>query len=103
MYGYFFKEQGYYPGKAKPDGPRKGAPLIVGKIDWHPTIVTLNGPEARLSYIALGVGGAIVLGVVVSWVFKAQQKKSIAHSQRGPVGAFCRARRRTELGRGPRC
>ena len=76
VYGYFFKNQGYYPGKAKPNGRMQLAPVIVGKLVWNPTVRTANPAEAALSYIVLAVGGAIVLSVIGYWFIAARQKKA---------------------------
>ena len=74
VYGYFFKLQGYQPFNAKPTVPPQVAPLLVGRIA---TVAIPSAPTEShdvWSGVVLIAGGAILVLVVVGWIFAARRK-----------------------------
>lgn len=63
--GYFLKLQGYEPIKAKPGDPIQRAPLLIGRLEWKPTVEveTDNSMEWIIGLSVLSVIG-LVLGVM---------------------------------------
>jgi len=68
--GYFFKLQGYEPGKAKPGAPPELAPTFIGRIRWLERPPAVFFHQADLWWIAtLGGGVLLILLVFFAWLF----------------------------------
>lgn len=79
VYGYFFKLQGYGSIAGDPPGRLQVAPLIIGRLDWQPTVNEMNPAEELLSYIVLGFGLVILAGVFgYSLVVRRRKKEARA-------------------------
>lgn len=65
--GYFFKVQGYKPGRAKPNAPPELAPMFIGRLVWKP--VQPVSSSTTEWYLGAIVGGAAVVVVVFGWMF----------------------------------
>ena len=61
FYGYFLKMQGYQPGSAKPGAEPLTAPLLIGRIVWHPV---QKVESAGLDWIVVALAG-VALGLFV--------------------------------------
>jgi hypothetical protein len=77
VYGYFFKLQGYQPANAQLNAAPLAAPMIVGRVEWVRMITPTNPAEVALSYVVLGAGGLLVLGVIGYWIIAARRKKAV--------------------------
>jgi hypothetical protein len=63
--GYFFKLQGYLPGSAKPNAALLKAPLLVGRLIWHPTETSKTQPTDWSWGIYLLA--AFVIFLIIRW------------------------------------
>jgi hypothetical protein len=63
--GYFFKLQGYLPAGGKPNSARLKAPLLVGRLIWHPTDTSKTQPT-DWSW-GLYLLAAFVIFLIVRW------------------------------------
>jgi hypothetical protein len=63
--GYFFKLQGYLPAGSKPNSAPLKAPLLVGRLIWHPS----DTPKAQPSDWSWGIYllAAFVIFLIIRW------------------------------------
>jgi len=75
--GYFFKLQGYQPADAKPNAPPLRAPLLVGRLVWHPGQVSqVGGTDWTWGFVLLF--GFMIL-IIARWglVFLREGRRTV--------------------------
>ncbi len=66
FYGYFLKLQGYYQAGAKPNERPLEAPVLIGRMVWHPAVVAGAQGESfsQIFWVAILGAGLVVAGGV---------------------------------------
>ncbi len=77
--GYFLKLQGYESGVAKPGQRPETAPLLIGRLEWEPTMAAIQPDNTQ----ELKWGAAAVAVIAAAWLlqflyFKRRRKKVAA-------------------------
>jgi len=72
--GYFFKLQGYHEAGAKPRAAPLRAPLLVGRLAWHPQATDRTATDDRVWLWAIGGGLAVALAGIVLWTSMQQRR-----------------------------
>jgi hypothetical protein len=62
LVGYFFKLQGYYPASGKARGAPLRAPVIIGRLDWQPSLVAPRDTTPGWVWGALAMGVIVIVG-----------------------------------------
>jgi hypothetical protein len=77
--GYFFKLQGYEPGRALPGHKLLVAPTFIGRIVWKQRPPDVGMKAAEWLWVVLA-GGALLLGVAIwgSWLVFGKRKHNVA-------------------------
>jgi hypothetical protein len=76
LVGYFFKRLGYNKQGGKSDDPLL-APMIIGRLDWHPVASQPVDRSQEWIWIAL-FGGVVILGLgVTAWIMIARHRKPV--------------------------
>jgi hypothetical protein len=63
LVGYFYKLQGYRPAASKPGAGPERAPLVIGRLAWHPTPVP-QVERSDWSWILVALAGFVLLAVL---------------------------------------
>jgi hypothetical protein len=73
--GYFFKLQGYHEAGAKPNARPLFAPLLIGRLIWHPAPVRESRDPAWMWYVLAGAV-VVIAGIIVVRVFGGRRGRS---------------------------
>ena len=61
LVGYFFKLQGYHPGWKTKGAPLR-APVIIGRLDWQPSLIAPRDTTPGWVWGALAMGAILIVG-----------------------------------------
>ncbi len=67
FYGYFLKLQGYFEAGAPPRAAPLRAPLLIGRLVWHPTDLPVAQGSAWF-WPTVCAGALVLLAIVVHWL-----------------------------------
>jgi hypothetical protein len=68
--GYFLKLQGYEPASAKPGQKPEKAPLLIGRLEWIPSVVAAPPIDTHTEWTwGLSILAVLAVGWLVRWVY----------------------------------
>jgi hypothetical protein len=74
--GYFFKLQGYYAAGAGPNDKPLAAPLLIGRVDWPPSLAQAPSQPSYWPWIFVGGAMLIIGGNLLWWMWRRKAPQS---------------------------